>query len=795
MQQRQLKVRGRRELDTRKFTAIIAVIAIISLAVLFAVFSINNPPMESIPVDGGWIGFFFIFANGFLLSYILDKNRVGILERTLLTIGLGFGLTFVTMILLGFLWQISLLTVLLTQGALLVTLGTAAVLMGFRLEQDASSTRPKSNINLTKQTILQAFLLIIIGALAILAVYDTLSLPATEWDSLAYGVNYAKIIFQNENIPLIAGPSIGIEMSAPYPPGVQVTAAFLYTLAGNANDFYYRALSPIFSLATLIVTYKFAMMLNKNRTFSVYAVSALTLIPFFWELFIQETYLMALTFMLTMSTYFFFKAYESNSAEAKKYEVIGVLFCGFASLTSYIGLFAFGILLLYAVQKKLTIKHITWLIALGLVVVLTWYLRNLVLLGNPVYPFMGIGQYLDPLLRSSTTQHFQNYTLLPLYGLTTLVCKVGVGLLAVGIVFFSFSKRKELLLALPLYLLLVSVAIMAFHVAFPRYLIIALPTLAVVFSTVIKAISKTYKLPQIAAVALISLVVLTSAVMVPYINTVKPQSHPDEDESHYLSRIYEEGDAWQWINQNTPTNAKIATFDIKEYYLNREVFALDGNESAPLYQMSTIEECITFLQDNGVSYVLSVPWASPMDIRLPPAYMWCPLMRYLGDFNFLPPLFVGINGTTVYHVGALDETTIYQAFSEKNMVPPLKQLTVNVTITNSTYPYTGKCYVPIPVDYRTGNITASVNSSKPIDLELWNGLILTDKIDPATENFMIAKSPYANSSQIAESTLQWHIDKAGYFTLRVIDKEESFENAFNVTLKITFYNFWDLESA
>jgi hypothetical protein len=769
-----------------------------TLTFLVTVFITNNllkASMQAIPLDGGWAGFFLMFANGFFFSIILNQNKVGTLERLLLTVGLGFGLTFVFTILLGVLWEISLFSVLLTQGALLVTLGTAAVLKGFRLEPDASSTRPKSKINLTKQTILQAFLLIIIGTLTFLAVYDTLSLPATEWDSLAYGVNYAKIIFQNKNIPIIAGPSIGIEMSAPYPPGVQVTAAFLYILAGNANDFYYRTLSPIFSLATLIVTYKFAMMLNKKRTFSVYAVSALTLIPFFWELFIQETYLMALTFMLTMSTYFFFKAYESNSAEAKKYEVIGVLFCGFASLTSYIGLFAFGILLLYAVQKKLTIKHITWLIALGLVIVSTWYLRNLVLLGNPVYPFLGIGKYLDPLLRSSTTQHFQHYALLPLYGLTTLVCKVGVGLLAIGIVFFSFSKRKELLLALPLYLLLVSVAIMAFHVAFPRYLIIALPTLAVVFSTVIKSIPKTYKLPQIAAVALISLIVLTSAVMVPYINTVKPQSHPGEDESHYLSRIYEEGDAWQWINQNTPTNAKIATFDIKEYYLDREVFALDGNESAPLYQMSTIEECITFLQNKGANYVLSVPWASPNDSRVPPAYMWCPLMRYLGDFNFLPPLFVGINGTTVYHVGALDETIIYQAFSEKNMVPPLKQLTVNLTITNSTDLFMGKCYVPIPVDYRTGNITASVNSLKPIDLELWNGLILTDKIDPTTENFMIAQSLYANATSTGPYSFDWKIDKAGYFTIRVIDKEENFEKAFNVTIKITFYNFWDLESA
>jgi hypothetical protein len=282
--------------------------------------------------------------------------------------------------------------------------------------------------------------------------------------------------------------------------------------------------------------------------------------------------------------------------------------------------------------------------------------------------------------------------------------------------------------------------------------------------------------------------------MLPYTDSIKPQREAGENKWQYLARVLEEGDAWQWINQNTPANTKIATFDIKQYYLNRAVFALDGNESAPLYHMSIIQEGIKFLQDSGVGYVLSVPWASPMDSRLPPAYTWCILTRYLGDPEYLPPVFVGRNGTTVYHVGPLEEATMNQAFAQKGMVTPTKHVTFNVTITNNTFPSKGKCYLPIPVDYRTGTITVSVNSTKPVDLELWNGLILTDKIDSASENFMIAKSPYANATSIEPFSFQWHIDKAGYFTIRVIDKEEIFQGGFNVTLNVVFYNSWDLES-
>ena len=47
-------------------------------------------------------------------------------------------------------------------------------------------------------------------------------------------------MFETGKIPLIAGPSIGLEMSASYPPGIQLLAVYLYTFAGNANDFYYR---------------------------------------------------------------------------------------------------------------------------------------------------------------------------------------------------------------------------------------------------------------------------------------------------------------------------------------------------------------------------------------------------------------------------------------------------------------------------------------------------------------------------------------------------------------------------
>jgi hypothetical protein len=642
-------------------------------------------------------------------------------------------------------------------------------------------------------------LLVVIGIYVVVAIYQTVAYPAIEWDSLAYGVNYAKIIFEKAKIPLIAGPSIGLEMSASYPPGVQLLAVYLYVFAGNANDFYFRILQPIFGLATIIATYKFAMIVTKNRTASVFAMFILSAMPIFWELFVHETYFMCLTLMLTLSAFFFFKAYNSNDIDAKKYEIVGTLFCCFSALTSYIGMFSFGLLLLYAINRRISAKRFTWLAILALFTILPWYMRNFLLLGNPVYPFFGIGNYLDPLLLNSTTQHFQNWLKVPFFDLFSIICKIGTGILFLAVVYLTFAKRKQFLLIFPCYLLLVGVVIMAVHIPFLRYLIIALPVLAIILSASTKLLLKTQNLmKRITPIILIVLILISSAVMLPYINSFKPTPTRGDNKWGYLSQVFEEADAWKWINENTPTDAKIATYDIKEYYIEREIFALDGNESAPLYKMDTIEESIDFLEERNVTYILSVPWAAPSDIRMPPAYKWCVLTRYLGDPRYLPPVYVGLNGTALYHVGPIEEETVYASFAQQDFAPPIKHVTVNLTITNSTGPSSGRFYMPIPVDYREGLMMASVNSSKHlVSIELWQGVIPETMSTRQSETFKPVKQwpiPSANSSGVENPSFVWQINKWAYFTFLIVDREETFKESFNVTVDVRFYNYWDIQA-
>jgi hypothetical protein len=790
-----------KSIKTKKYMPIITFGIIISVTILLnAKYFTLGAPVEQVPLDHGFMGFVFILVDGFLLSYILIRKEVDATERFLISTGLGFGANSFSMILLGVLWGISMLTIILTQVLLLSVLLIIALYKGLKPNINKYSWCLKEKIFYTfKFDLLKMVLLTTIGIYAFVAIYKIVAYPSVEGDSLAYGVNYAKIIFEKGKIPLIAGPSIGLEMSANYPPGVQLLAVYLYILAGNPNDFYYRIIQPIFGLATIIVTYKFAMIVTKNKTASVFAIFILSAIPVFWELFICETYLMYLALMMTLSVYFFFKAYNSNDSVAKKYEIIGALFCGFSALTSYMGLFSFGILLLYTINRRMDAKGFVRLVILSSCVILPWYMRNFLLLGNPVYPFFGIGNYLDPLLFRSSTQHFQNWLKISPFYMVSIISKLGAGILLVAIIYLTFAKPKHFLIILPLYLLFAGVSIMAVHLPFPRYLIMALPALAIILSVGIKSLLARHSLATNVAVIIIILPILISSIaMFPYVNSVKPTSAIGNDKWNYLSQVYEEAYAWKWINENTPQNARIATYDIKTYYIDRDTMPLDGNESIPLYKMDTIEESINFLEKRNVAYVLSVPWTAPLDTRMLPAYKWCVLTRYLGDPRYLPPVYVGLNGTAVYHVGPIEEKTVYASFWHEGFAPPIKHVQINLTITNETYLSSGKFYIPIPVDYREGLMMASVNSSKHlVKAELWKGIIPENFTANRLEKPELVKewpSQSTNKSGVENPSFVWQVDRAGYFTFLIADQEETFSGDFNVTVDIRFYNYWDIKS-
>ncbi|MEM2144832.1 MAG: hypothetical protein QW279_05695, partial [Candidatus Jordarchaeaceae archaeon] len=751
---------------------------------------LQTPVTET--VDFGLAGFFFILIDGLLASHILTEGDLNATERLLLAVGLGFGVNILLMTLLGILWEISLLTILTSQAIFMFIMLAANLRKNTKLNinklKDFFTIRQNITLHLSW---IKIALITLISFYVAVASYQVIAYPAIEWDSLAYGLNYAKIIFKNKKIPVIAGPSIGLEMSASYPPGVQLLAVYFYAFSGMINDFYYRILQPIFGIAVMITTYNLAKILTENKIASLFAVFLLSIAPIYWEFFIRESYIMCLTFMWALSTYFFFKAYSLDGLEAKKCEAIGTLFCGFSSLTSYIGLLSLGTLALYAIYRKISLKRLIGLATLALFVLFPWYLRNLLLLGNPLFPFFGFGINLDPLLMTSTLQHFQSWlrgslALINLFSIIACVASSAI----LYILFFSRQKNKhKFAVCLALYSLVACALVMLFHVPFLRYLSFALPIFSTIISLWIQSSFKRDLAERSIATTFIILAVTLSIATVPYLNIIKPM-YAATSKWEYLTQFYEDADAWKWINENTPLNARIATFEIREYYIERDVMLLDGYTAAPLYRTENIEDAINHLRKQNVTHILSVSWASPMDARMPPAYKWCVLTRYLGDPQYLPPVYVSSNGAAVYHVGPVDEDVLHENFLQKGLVPPLKHLQTNITITNQTSPPSGRIHIPIPFDYREGLAVISTNSyEQPVYIELWEGII-TETLSSGYG--LIGRWP-ATRAPVRNPSFVWEINKAGYLTI-LITAPESIKEDFNITVTMDFYNYWDKET-
>ena len=151
-----------------------------------AIPNIFHAPVEPIPFDSGWIGFAFIFVDGFLLSHILVRDGVDITERLLLSVGLGFGVTYVAMILIGILWDLSFATIILTQASLFGILLFVAFYRRLKLNLNGCL---RKNSYIPKFNLAEKILLLVISIYAVVSIYQTLAYPAIEWDSLAYGVN------------------------------------------------------------------------------------------------------------------------------------------------------------------------------------------------------------------------------------------------------------------------------------------------------------------------------------------------------------------------------------------------------------------------------------------------------------------------------------------------------------------------------------------------------------------------------------------------------------------------------
>ncbi len=583
-----------------------------------------------------------------------------------------------------------------------------------------------------------------IGIIFFFCFYHALLTVIVHWDSTVYHAAMPVIIYENHGFPLIAGPSIGIEMSANFPPLFPALGAYYYIQMGLIEDVYLRAISPVMGILTVLATYKIGEILAGKKC-GIMSALFLAITPLFFKYSVYATSYAILTFFGTVSVMFLFLAMTKGKA---RYWIMSGVFYGFALLTSYLAAYLapFFIIALigYFIKNKKGIRANTkiflLLFASALIISGVWYLRNLFVLENPIYPngynLLG-GINIDPLIMETTFEGIKRDAITAFFGgEVSLLDKIfifatykshfpAISLLTIlGIVVLpTQSKKFWLLSAWPI--TLSGAILIGITWSFPRHLVFTLPGFALLSAIpIVKAMEEIERydknikersknafikirnkipLPSKSNLLRIGLaIVLVTAFLFPSLTfsmcgKVVLDNLKDEPLSNYLwfwenpnaekwaalEKLIPDSKSWKWLDENLKEGEKVATIENSIYYVkncgNDYFFYLDGWEARQLYSITDPVAIAQYLRSENVKYVFDVPWAREhghLDIL--------PMTQFLR-----PPYFIKVieNNTDfhIYEVGPIEtpiteNTSVLLSINQKGWSEP--QL-VNGVLTQS----------------------------------------------------------------------------------------------------------------
>ncbi len=224
-----------------------------------------------------------------------------------------------------------------------------------------------------------AFLVILIaGVLRIsLALFHHVSGDA------CWQLSNALYIAQNHEIPL--HEMFGRTEPFWAPPFFHFVVAFFYNIfsvfGGNAALVLIKLVSPLFGISFLVFSYLIGKELFNGKV-ALYALLFLAVIPVQFDYSIFSYVDGVVGALAVASVYFMLK---------DRY-VISAILAGLTILTKYNGIFILPVLLFIFYYKRESMKDIWKKLAAFCIVSgalgSLWFLRNLVYLGNPVWPFM-----------------------------------------------------------------------------------------------------------------------------------------------------------------------------------------------------------------------------------------------------------------------------------------------------------------------------------------------------------------------------------------------------------------------
>jgi hypothetical protein len=656
---------------------------------------------------------------GVISSNMLLSNEEDTLVKFISALGMGFGLVgFVTIVLaiFGSLYQFPLNLVILFLIAIFLLINT------YSRKRNRLSLRDFLKINfsmgkLRKPADLELRLIVCLAIFVIFffCFYHAIFTVILHWDAIVYHAVMSIFMYDYHAIPLIAGPSIGIEMSANYPPLFPALGAYYYIQINAVEDFYLKTIPPIMGVLAVLTVYKIGDILAGKRHGLISAL-LLAMTPLFFRYSVYTTCYSTLTFYTTISILCLLQGITKMQ---NRYWIASGTFYGFALLTSYLALYLapfFIVAFIYSIIKaksngKSYVKAFLLLILSALIIGGIWYIRNWILLRNPVYPngytiFDGVN--LEPLIIETTFRGIKICSEWSFFGGVdaSLLMKVftfimyrthfpSISLLTVlGIISLLTYYKKSLFLLVLAWPVISSILIFSGVTwSFPRHVVIALPGFALISSLPIAKVLEKCEKYDLQAVnccrgifkgikclfsvrksdllrlALIEIFLLAflfpsltfvmgGKLWMDNLNDTPPNDYlwllenPNADAWSVLLKLYPEALAWKWLNEHLKEGEKFATLENRIYYIkncsNEYFFYLDGWEARELYYMVDPYSMLEYLRNNNVKYVIDIRWA-----HVQGHLDILPLARFLGS-PYFPLILDRAGDPNIYNVGPIE---------------------------------------------------------------------------------------------------------------------------------------------
>ena len=479
----------------------------------------------------------------------------------------------------------------------------------------------------------------LICVISALTFYHALGFPVDYWDALIYYVDYAQRSWEEHGFPTVVCGQVGIGLGANYPHLFHVLEVLGAHIAGEWSDIYGQLLPPVLGLITLGLLAGLLRNLFANSLVTALGVLTFRAIPYgiTYQVWVSDYSLV----MACTAGFFYCVERFLRERDWRWFEAAALL-CAAMPNINYLGWIYFPILCLAplllggkAKSSDRILRRALPMLAVATLLAVPWYIRNIVVTGNPVYAFFHNvldGKRIDPEVMESCQIEWlsngdgpaqlgrtlvQRLSATPWYFLAAHPSwKLGPlfnGLLLPGLILAVAGRNRR-----QIYLLLTGFAFLLFFYEyfvsglFLYHALGFLPVFSCFAMYFVSAASPVHR-RWLALLILVGSLCpgLSFALMGPKFNTPHLSAlryGPMDRHAFYRIQHPEQSVVWRTINSKLEPDAKILTHENRYHLFRRdlELIHLDDWEISRLYDRP-FDEIVQWLNKAGVHYYLNIP--------------------------------------------------------------------------------------------------------------------------------------------------------------------------------------------